>query len=260
MQNLSYHKKLSKFGFTNMILPKEVKKIIHQNIFKILKEKLNLEKNLTKNKILNEIHKLPQKKFVSLFGSVSKRYLDKNAASKINKIITSRKFKKDLKFKDVSLHYLSLEDIKIEPKLDINQFCIFFRCVRYFKNDVANPHRDCDFWSILNKNNKPKLPFKKFKRFKIWIPIYGCNDKNSLRFYKYSHLMKIKVGYKKKDKALKPFIKKDFLENNKKNIFQPIQNFKNQCIIFDDKMVHFAPINKSSSIRISCEFTLLVKS
>ena len=59
-------------------------------------------------------------------------------------------------------------------------------------------HRDCDFWKLHTKNKElaPIIPGKYTKRIKIWLPIYGCNSQNSLRFFNQSHLHNINCKYK----------------------------------------------------------------
>ena len=58
----------------------------------------------------------------------------------------------------------------------------------------------------------------------------------------------------------KPIIDKKFLIKNKKNIIMPIQNFNKNAVLFHDDCVHFAPVNKVSNLRISCEFTAMIAS
>ena len=94
----------------------------------------------------------------------------------------------------------------------------------------------------------------------MWIPIWNCNQQNSLKVIRKSHKKNIVVKYLKRGKSLKPQIN---LEKNKllnKNLIkQPIENFLNQSILFHDKLVHFAPKNLSNDMRISVEFTIISK-
>jgi len=94
----------------------------------------------------------------------------------------------------------------------------------------------------------------------MWIPIWNCNQQNSLHMIIKSHKKKIVVKYLKRGKSLKPQIN---LEKNKLlneiSIKQPIKNFSNQSILFHDKIVHFAPKNSSNDVRISVEFTIISK-
>ncbi len=88
-----------------------------------------------------------------------------------------------------SLHYLSINDLKIRKDLSSKHYCVYFRCVKPTdqKNLISFPHRDYDFWEIETPNTIPKLPFKVKKRYKLWIPIWNCNNKNSLRMISFSH-------------------------------------------------------------------------
>ena len=155
---------------------------------------------------------------------------------------------------------MSKTDLKYNSKLKIDDYCVYYRVVREDKDDVSYPHRDSDFWKThkYNKNLAPKLPFQYEKRLKVWFPIFGCNKKNSLHFFSYSHKKKIRTDFILKNGLRKPSISKNYISQNKKDIFMPIKNFNNQAVLFDDNCVHFAPKNSSSKLRISCEFTALV--
>ena len=56
----------------------------------------------------------------------------------------------------------------------------------------------------------------------------------------------------------KPIIDKNFSIKNKKNIIMPIKNLNRDAILFHDNCVHFAPVNSTSDLRISCEFTAMI--
>ena len=38
----------------------------------------------------------------------------------------------------------------------------------------------------------------------------------------------------------------------------PIQKFNKDAVLFHDDCVHFAPTNRTSNLRISCEFTAMI--
>ena len=132
-----------------------------------------------------------------------------------------------------SLHYLSINDLKIRKELSPNHYCVYFRCMKptVQKNLISFPHRDYDFWKIENSNTIPKLPFKIKNRFKLWIPIWNCNNENSLRMISCSHRKKIKVDYLKKAK----FEAKYRFKKKQIKLFKyktTNQNFSKECILF----------------------------
>ena len=53
-------------------------------------------------------------------------------------------------------------------------------------------------------------------------------------------------------------MEKNFFIKNQKNIIMPIQNFNKNAVLFHDDCVHFAPVNSTSNLRISCEFTAMI--
>ena len=102
-------------------------------------------------------------------------------------------------------------------------------------------------------------PFKYSKLYKIWIPIFGCNSKNSLHFYRSSNLnVNMKTNYYEKNKRKKPYYNENFLKNIKKTIVQPIKNFNKEANLFSDNVLHFAPKNRNDNqIRLSVEATIV---
>ena len=155
---------------------------------------------------------------------------------------------------------MSPSDLKANPKLNKHHYCVYYRVVRKQKKDTLFVHRDSDFWKLhkKNKNLAPIIPYHHNRRIKVWIPIFGCNKQNSLKLFNYSHLHKIKSKYKIVKGLKKPLIEKTYIKKNIKNVIMPFKNFKSDSVIFDDKCVHFAPVNSTSPLRISCELTAMI--
>ena len=251
---------LDKNGVEVFNIDQKIKDLVSNSIRKNIITKLNLNSSYSFNKISKKLNELDDKVFSNLFGVVSYRYLPTSVTKKINLYL--KKFKLNKNVKKISLHKLSKSDLLTNKDLKINQYCVYYRVVRKNKNDTPYPHRDSDFWEAhkFNKNLIPKITFKYTQRLKVWFPIFGCNKQNSLRFFKNSHLQKIKSNFKMVKGFKKPIIDKKFLIKNKKNIIMPIQNFNKNAVLFHDDCVHFAPVNKVSNLRISCEFTAMIAS
>ena len=253
--------KLELNGCKKIKFPKFLKKRIMNDIIEILNKKINLKNNNTQIndviKISNLLKRISQKEFISMFGHVSYRYLSLDLGKKINEWI-KKNLSKHLEYKRVSLHFPTKIDLKKNKYLSKKQFCIYFRCVRpHSKSDVGKLHRDVDFWNLLKANEKPLAPFKINNIYRIWIPLFGCNKQNSLKFYKKSHLDKnIKSKFFKKNGATKPKINSESLKNRKFSGL--IENFNDEAILFRDDVVHFAPINKNKKlIRYSVECSIV---
>ncbi len=236
----------------------KIKDLITQSIRKNLIKKLKLNTKSNFFEISKKINELNEKEFFNLFGTVSKRYLSFNVTKKINTYL--KKFRFNRNIKKISLHKMSKSDLLLNKSLKINQYCVYYRVVRKNKKDIPFPHRDSDFWKAhkFNKNLTPKITFKYDDRLKVWLPIFGCNEQNSLHFFNNSHLQKIKLSFRTVKGFKKPIIDKSFIKKNKKNIVMPINNFNKNAILFHDDCVHFAPINSTTKLRISCEFTAMI--
>jgi hypothetical protein len=253
--------KLELNGCKIIKFPKILKKRIMNNIIEILNKKINFKNDYKKiNDVLeisNLLKNISQKEFISMFGHVSNRYLSLELGKIINGWI-KKNLSKHLGDKKASLHFPTKIDLKKNKYLSKKQFCIYFRCVRpYSKTDVGKLHRDVDFWNLLKEHEKPLAPFKINNIYRIWIPLFGCNKKNSLKFYKKSHLDKsIKSKFFKKNGVVKPKINNNNLKNKKFSGL--IRNFNNEAILFRDDIVHFAPMNKNKNfIRYSVECSVV---
>ncbi|MDB2709354.1 hypothetical protein N9Y25_04390, partial [Candidatus Pelagibacter bacterium] len=215
-------------GYTVININSDIIDCLKKDILKILFKKI-LNKNVSiKNNNLNKnfielnkhINSLNQSTFLKKFGDVSLRYCSFKTGNIFNKWI-KKEVKKKLKHKYYSLPYPMKYQLKENKNLKKNQHCIYFRCVRSNKKDVGNIHRDIDFWNI----EKPIIPnsVKNFNKvYKIWIPVFGCNSKNSLKVLENSQNYNFDIKYKK-NKFLKPIIKKK--EANKFKKITPIKQF-----------------------------------
>ena len=252
-------KNLNSNGFTTVSIPTKLRKEIKLDIKKIILKKLKIKENLSYKEISSLVSKLSEKNFHTLFGGVPTRYLSLNTGKKINQWINHMKY---VNGKINSLHFLSRKDLKLRSDLNDKHYCVYFRCMRpnNLKKKISFVHRDYDFWKIETPYTYPLSPFKISKRHKLWIPIWGCTHQNYLRMIKKKQKKKIKVKSIISNKILKPQI--NLKENNilnEKNIKQPIKKFSKEAILFDDKVVHFAPQNLNKYMRISVEFTIISK-
>ena len=249
---------LEKNGVEIIKINKNIRSLIVKDIKKNISKKLKLDKNTNFNKISKYLKDIDDLTFNRLFGKVTARYLSPIVTTKINSYIN--KFKLNRKFKKVFLHQMTPSDLKENKELKKNYYCVFYRVVRKNKKDTSFVHRDCDFWKLHSKNKSlaPTIPGRYTKRIKLWFPIYGCVPQNSLNFFNYSHVHKIKWKYKSIKGFYKPEIDKSYAKKNKKNVIMPFKNFRSDVALFDDACVHFAPQNISTDLRVSCELTAMV--
>ena len=254
------HNSFEKNGFLIIKFPQNIKKVMEKEIKEMCLKKLNSQKIRKKN--FNEISKsiinLADSNFISNFGPSANRIFSATATHLLNEWVQNF-IPSFFKRKKAFLHYVADHELKKNKSLIKKQYHAAFRIVRpKRKSDVGGIHRDSDYWKYVPENNNFKAPIKYKHRIKIWLPIWGCNKSNSLKIVKKTHLMK-KIKFKKikKQKKLKPLIDSNFLKKNKKLIKEPIKNYKNSAIIFHDRLVHFAPVNNSKTLRISSDFTIV---
>lgn len=160
-----------------------------------------------------------------------------------------------------SISGCSVDEVKLGKQLKLGDRSVYWRTVRpNQETDVGAAHRDSTFWEIETAAGyDPLCPFDYKERWKVWIPLFGCDSSNSLQLVKGSHSEFVPTLFKKTDKGTKPFVDDTWLTENSDRFDCLIDDFKNDCVIFHDDLVHQAPINKAKNIRVSAEFTILVE-
>ena len=111
-----------------------------------------------------------------------------------------------------------------------------------------------DFWNL---GIRRKGLIRPVSRWKIWIPVWGCDIKNTLNFIPGSNNQKIQISHLKKNGRTKPKISEKYMRDNKKFCLPGLgykDNFN--ATLFHEKIVHLAPQNISTKLRVSAEFTI----
>jgi hypothetical protein len=158
------------------------------------------------------------------------------------------------------INYISEAEFQGNAKLHANSFDIFWRCVRPGKGDVGAPHCDFQFWEIARDTPaEPRTPFEYDERWKIWFPINGCIAGNSIEFIPGSHRQEIPVEYQQTRNGTKPSINREWLSRHEGEFVCPFGEFQDTCVLFHDKLVHRGPFNIHSDVRLSGEFTIILK-
>lgn len=144
--------------------------------------------------------------------------------------------------------------------LRADSYDIFWRCVRKDKQDVGAAHSDYQFWEIAKGTSaEVGCPFDYDERWKIWIPLIGCDETNSLQVVPGSHLQVVPTDRILTKNGYKPKIQQPWLDEHEKMFLCPLTHFEGNCVLFHDKLVHRGPVNTTSKFRLSGELTILLK-
>jgi hypothetical protein len=158
------------------------------------------------------------------------------------------------------INYVSEDEKRKNSALRSDSLDVFWRCVRPGKPDVGAPHCDYQFWEIVKGTpHDVPVPFDYDERWKIWVPLMGCERSNSLEIVPASHTQEIPIDRILTKNGYKPDIKRHWLEAHEKFFTCPLTTFRNYCILFHDKLVHRGPPNKTKNLRLSGELTILLK-
>jgi len=138
---------------------------------------------------------------------------------------------------------------------------IYWRAVRPHQPDVGPAHADSQFWKIFEELYGEiccEIPYD--ERWKIWFPLYGCDERNSLQLLPGSHIAKVPfLTQKMPDGVVKPDIDSGWLREKESEFICPLDTFENVAILFHDNLIHRGVMNTSSEVRISGEFTILLE-
>ena len=213
-----------------------------------------------------KINKLNEKDFSEIAKKIN-RFLSCEICLEIEKWIKkSKELKNILKYKKIRISNISPYENQQRNDLHHEHLDIFFRLVRQFKKDIGPPHYDELIWNQFKNTNAEVKLNKNEERWKIWIPLEGVNKKNSLEFVRNSHLENV-PWYMDINRITQtslaigevgsPAIDEKWLSDNEKN-FKPEVWEIGDAVLFHDKLVHRGPINHSSKLRTSVEFTVLI--
>jgi hypothetical protein len=158
------------------------------------------------------------------------------------------------------INYVSLEERATNPRLREDSYDVFWRCVRPGKPDVGAAHCDYQFWELAKGTPQDVgCPFTYDERWKIWTPLLGCDATNSLQVVAESHREEVPIDKILTKNGYKPVIREEWLRFNERNFVCPLKLYKDECVLFHDKLVHRGPQNTSNTLRLSGELTILLK-
>ena len=158
------------------------------------------------------------------------------------------------------INYISAAEQRDNPALMETSYDVFWRCVRPGKPDVGQPHADFQFWEI-NRGTPldPKSAFDYDERWKIWLPLLGCDRTNSLEVLPGSHCEEVPTLSIETQYGNKPAIHLEWLAANDSRFVCPLLKFEHCCVLFHDKLVHRGPANRTANLRVSGELTILLE-
>ncbi|MDR3623849.1 MAG: phytanoyl-CoA dioxygenase family protein [Chlamydiales bacterium] len=158
------------------------------------------------------------------------------------------------------VNFVSEDEYTQNAKLNRYSYDVFWRCVRPRKADIGAPHCDYQFWELAKGTKaEPIVPFEYKERWKIWVPLLGCNSQNSLHVIPGSHLEDVPIDYISTKNGIKPDIQEEWLKQNSYKFVCPLDKFQDCCILFHDKLVHKGTPNHGQELRISGELTILLQ-
>ena len=202
----------------------------------------------------------------SLISKKTNRFFDKNVCKIIENWITNSKIlKKAFRSKNLRISNISQYELNVRKDLKPKHLDIFFRIVRNGKPDIGPPHFDKLIWDQSKGTDAEVGLDKKDIRWKLWLPLWGTNYDNALQFVNGSHIEDVpwfldetRITQTSKATGSKgsPSISKQWLIKNETN-FKPSAWEIGKGVIFHDEIVHRGPLNNSSDLRISAEFTIL---
>lgn len=160
----------------------------------------------------------------------------------------------------LGINYVCPEEQEKNPTLRQDSYDLFWRCVRPGQPDVGAPHCDYQFWELAKGTNaEVRSPFTYDQRWKVWVPLLGCDVTNSLQVVPGSHVQEVPTDRVMTKNGYRPVIQPHWLEKHEEAFTCPLTTFGDFCVLFHDRLVHRGPPNNTSKLRLSGELTILLK-
>jgi len=248
--NLKESEEILNKGYKVIPFPSELPKIMIAHIMSYIAE-------ITKQRELSSVMSLSDEEFIRKFHK-GFRIFPSHISQQISNWVEG--FATILGGVKTAINFVSAYEISKNPSLKKNTIDSFWRCVRPGKPDVGAAHCDYQFWEIAKGTDEdPGKPFEYDERWKIWIPLVGCNHQTSLQVIPGSHTEEIPIDYLQTKNGVKPSITPEWLAKNEHRFLCPFEKFTNSCVLFHDKLVHRGPPNPCEEVRLSSELTILLK-
>ena len=256
--NIRKSSEMEKDGYIIFPFPRELTKAMKSHIFQFMgvqTDGLNETEALKKCAEISLSHS--DEDFVKKFAKPFRMFPDSVAELTLNWITSLKDHFGGLR---TGVNYACKEERDQNHALREDSYDIFWRCVRPGKPDVGAAHCDYQFWEIAKGTSaEAGSPFDYDERWKIWVPLLGCDQTNSLQIVPGSHVQVVPTDRVLTKNGYKPVIQAPWLEKHEKMFLCPLTNFDGYCVLFHDKLVHRGPANNTSMLRLSGELTILLK-
>lgn len=260
IENTRTSEEMKKNGFIILPFPKILSSTMKTHIAEFMEVSLSSFKNE------EELHKKLTEKslsysdveFTEIFAKPFRMFSDAIAYQVLDWV---NRLTHQFGGKQAGINYVCLNERKKNLALREHSYDVFWRCVRPGKPDVGAAHCDYQFWEIVKgTSDDVECPFDYNERWKIWLPLLGCDLTNSLQVVPGSHSQEIPTDRIMTKNGYKPVIKSHWLEQHETKFICPLTSFGGDtCVLFHDKLVHRGPPNQTSGLRLSGEFTILLK-
>lgn len=241
-------------GFTVISFPSHLKKAMVSHICRFMD--VNPSEESLMDRLTKKSLSYSDKEFTQKFAKPFRMFPDSVAELLVNWVSS---LASSLKSNRSGVNFVCPAERDINPQLLPTSYDFFWRSVRPGKPDVGAPHCDFQFWDIAKGTPlEAPVPFEYKARWKVWVPLVGCDATNSLQILPQSHIENVPTYEKETPNGRKPSIDASWLAKKDSSFTCPLTNFSDQCVLFHDRLVHKGPANQTKNLRLSGEFTILV--
>jgi hypothetical protein len=157
----------------------------------------------------------------------------------------------------IGTHPISPIHLQQNPNLEAHSPSFYFRFVRPNKSDIAYAHVDKHYWELSQANEHATFPSFSFTdRWKLWIPLLGCNSDNMLQIVPGSHKYEVPFDLEFIAGESKPSIRSSWLAANGDKFMCPLKQTHDTALLMHDTLVHRGPKNPGPLARVSAELTI----
>lgn len=259
MTTAAMNQRLERDGFMVLPFPEQLRELILVHITNTVFSRLHTEGFQRRaDRDLDElVCNLPAEIFERLVGRQAFRIFPRTIANEVLKALEP-----------------SLQDatgataFKLLPALDRyavenrnltgDEYFMYWRLYCPSCQESTPAHADIQFNRMHAHRGELRLSRDVQRIWKVWAPIVGCTQTNSLQVLPESHRWSVPFCSAVRDGIEKPSIQPDWLSVHFCEFECPLpKDLYGNAILFDERLVHRGPANNTPHARISIDFEVL---
>lgn len=259
MSSLTLNQSLERVGFTLIPFPENLRNRLLDHITDTIGSRLDGERvaGQTDRGLRELICNLPADIFECVAGRQAVRIFPSTTAKEVLEAV--KPFLREATGSNVFELLPALTRHASEnTNLAGDEYFVYWRLYCPSDREATPAHADVQFNCMHSAKGELRLPSNLRRIWKIWIPIAGCTQSNSLQVLPESHHWRVPFCEVVRSGTKKPSIDAEWLTAHDGGFECPFpKSIYGNAMLFDERLVHRGPANQTQHVRISIDFEVL---